>query len=174
MHPGKWSNPCRNALTTSILALSCQISLTFAMRDATLGTANLNCFRMDVSSRRSRSFASGQSKFPSVSPTLSGRIYGELSGMKNIINKCDVLDIHHCAFHTGEKPRLVFGGQSDCVCFQSLSSYVFRCHRKHGFCSFREGHKHLLLQSKLTRQSAKPPPRLIAFIAGTLDSSMTH
>ena len=36
------------------------------------------------------------------------------------------------------------------------------------FCSFPEGHKHLLLQGNLTQQSAKCPPRLVAFIAGLL------
>ena len=84
-----------------------------------------------------------------------------------VASKCAVWDIHHCAFgsHWRETTRLVFGGQTERARFHVLASYVFRCHGKHGFCSFREGHKHLLLQGSLTRQSAKYPPRLVAFIA---------
>ena len=55
----------------------------------------------------------------------------------------------------------------DRVCFHSAYSYEFLCHGKHGFCSFREGHKHLLLQGNLTQQSARYPPRLVAFIGNS-------
>ena len=62
-----------------------------------------------------------------------------------------VLDIHHCVFrlHWRKANRLVFGGQSDRACFHRVYSYRFRCHGKHGFCSFREGNKHLHLQGFL-------------------------
>ena len=44
-------------------------------------------------------------------------------------------------------------------CLFSQSIFLrYRCHGKHVFCSFREGHKHLLLQGNLTEQPAKYPP----------------
>ena len=68
-----------------------------------------------------------------------------------------------CFWITLEKAtRLVFEGQFYRACFHSLWSYRFRCHGKHGFCSVREGHKHLHLQGTMTQQSTKYPPRLVA------------
>ena len=70
-----------------------------------------------------------------------------------------------CFWITLEKAtRLVFGGQSDRACFHSPYSHRFRCHGKHGFCGFREGHKHLVLQGTLTQQSTKYPPQCSCWI----------
>ena len=87
-----------------------------------------------------------------------GSYFWKLSGMQNLTNKCVVLDIHLCAFgsHWRKATRLVFGEQSDRTCSHSLFSCRFRCHGK-------EGHKHLLLQGNLKQQSAKCPPRVVAF-----------
>ena len=43
-HPGKWSDPRRDALAASIFALSCQTSPTFAKRDTTLGIDSFEIF----------------------------------------------------------------------------------------------------------------------------------
>ena len=43
-HPGKWSDPRRDALAVSIFALSCQKPPTFAKRDMTLEIASLEIF----------------------------------------------------------------------------------------------------------------------------------
>ena len=60
--------------------------------------------------------------------------------------------------------RLLFGRQSDRACFHVQTSYVFRCHGKHGFCSHSERHKHLLLQGILAEQG--DIHHSMAFIAG--------
>ena len=48
------------------------------------------------------------------------------------------------------------------------TAYVPTFFRGTVFCSVREGHKHLHLRSNLTRQSAKPPARFLAFCAGLM------
>ena len=54
-----------------------------------------------------------------VSPL--GSFLWKFSELQNLINKCVVLDIHHCAVgsHWRRATRLVFGGQSDRACFHS-------------------------------------------------------
>ena len=46
-HPGKWSDPRRNALAASIFAASCQTSSTCAKRDTTLAIASFDLFAKD-------------------------------------------------------------------------------------------------------------------------------
>ena len=105
-----------------------------------------------------------------VSPTLSARICGNSVDCK--IRSTSALfktltTVH--LDHSGEKALVLFSDDSSgSACFHSLYSYRFRCHRKHGFCSFREKHKHLLLHGTVTQQSTKYPPRLVAFFAGLL------
>ena len=94
----------------------------------------------------------------------------KLSGLQNLISKCVVLDIHHCAFgsHWRKAARLLFGGLSDRACVHVLSSYVFDATENTVFVAAAKDTKHLLLQGSLARQSAKYPPRLLAFISGLL------
>ena len=146
--------PRRNARASSIFPLSCQKSPTFAKLDTILGIASSENCLTNVKSPETIC----------VSPLVWE------SPELNLINKCVVSDIQHCAFgsHWRKATRLMFGGQSHRACFHSLYSCRFRCHGEHGFCSFREGHKHLFLQGILTQQSATYPPRLVAFIARLL------
>ena len=74
-------------------------------------------------------------KIPVCISNPLGSYLWKLSGLKNLINKCVVLDIHHCAFgsHWRKATRLLFGGRYDRVCFHSLYFLVFRCHGKYGF-----------------------------------------
>ena len=71
--------------------------------------------------------------------------------------------------HTGEKPLVLFSEDSltvlvCTVCIPSFSDAT----ESTAFGASAKGHKHLLLQGKVTRQSAKPPARPMAFIAGLL------
>ena len=181
VHLGKWSNSRGSVLTTGVLALNCQKPSTSTKRDTTPGIASFELFRQMSSRQRQcvcrRLFASRQSmhqvssvKIPFCLAKPLGSYLWKLSGLKNLISTCVVLDIHHCAFGPPWRKavRLVFEVRSGRVCFHNLGSHVFRCHGKRGFCSFREGHKHSLLRGNLTRQSEKPPARLIAFLAGLL------
>ena len=100
-----------------------------------------------------------------------GSYLWKFSGLQNSINKCVVLDNHHCAFgsHWREATRLVFR-RTVCPCLfsQHMFLQVSDVTESMVFGSFREGHKHLLLQGTSTQQSTKYPPRLVAFIAGLL------
>ena len=50
VHPGKWSDPRRNAVATGILALSSQKPSTSAKCDTTLGIASLKNYPTGVRS----------------------------------------------------------------------------------------------------------------------------
>ena len=74
-------------------------------------------------------------RIPFCPSNFLGSYMRKFSGLQNQISMCVVLEIHHCVgSHWRQATRLVFGG--------------------HGSCSFREGHKHWLLQGFLTQQSA--------------------
>ena len=170
MHLGKWSDPRRNALAASVLALSCQKSPTFAKRDTTLEIASLKNCPKDVRSQRQfvcrRLLVSGQSMhqfkdsfFLCCQP--SRLVFVEIQWTAKFDQQ--VRCFRHsplCFWITLEKSHSS----------RFRRAVWFGCHRKHGFCSFREGHTHLLLQGSPKQQSTKYPPRLVAFIAGF----MTH
>ena len=174
VHPGKWSDPRRDALATSIFALSWQKSSTSAKCDTTLGIASIKNFGQVSGHQRQfvcRSlFASGQSMHQFKDPFLSCQpsrlifVHAQWTAKFGQQVRC----FGHsplCFWITLEKAtRLVFGGQSEPACCHNLLSYRFRCHGKHGFCT----NIYLLLQGHLTRQSAKCPPRIVAFIAELL------
>ena len=140
MHLGKWSDPRRNALATSVLALSCQKSSTCAKCDTTLGIPSFLKFsdRCQVTNLCvAACMTSGQSMHQFKDSLLSCQpsrvVFVETQWTAQFQQKCVVLDIHHCAFgsHWREATRLVFGGQSDRACFHSLYSCRFRCHGTH-------------------------------------------
>ena len=84
-------------------------------------------------------------KIPFCLANPLGSYLWKLSGLKNLISKCVVLAVH--LDHTGGKP-LVLCSEAGLNTFVSTAYIPTFLH--------------------LTRQSAKPPPRLTAFIAGLL------
>ena len=120
-HPGKWSEPRRNALATSILALSCQKTTTSVMRNTTLGLPALKMSdRCQVTKtnlcvggclRVARACINLKNLVCLANPL--GSYFWKLSGLQNLTNKCVVLDVHLCAFdHTGEEPLVLFSEDS--------------------------------------------------------------
>ena len=178
VHLGKWSDFRRNALTTSIFALSGQKTSTSAKRDTTVEIASFEFFQHMSSQQRQfvcRCLFAVRAcislKIPLLSRQPSRLVFVEIQWAVKYYQQVRFFWMFTTVLldHTRRNvSRLVFGRQSDRACLHSLFSYRFRCHVKHGFCSFREGHKHLLLQGTLTQQSAKYPPRLVAFTAGLL------
>ena len=150
----------------SVFALSGQKTSTSAKRDTTLEIASFEFFQHMSSQQRQfvcrclfvvRTCIS--LKIPLLSRQPSRLVFVEIQWAVKHVQQvrrfgCSAL----CFWITLEKR----------FSEDSLCSYRFRCLGKHGFCSFLEGHKHLLLQGTLTQQSAEYPPRLVAFTARLL------
>ena len=79
VHLGNWSNTCRNAITTSKYPRS-QLPeiIDFCEARHDLADCQLNLFPKDVKSPETMRVSPLVSKFLSVSPTLSDRVYGIL------------------------------------------------------------------------------------------------
>ena len=104
-------------------------------------------------------------KIPFCLAKLLGSFLWKLAGHQHLFKKCTALDVQHCAFGSQRMAaRLLFGRQSDRACSLVQTSYVFRCHGKHGFCTHSERHKHLLLQGSVSQQG--DIHHGMAFIAG--------
>ena len=78
-----------------------------------------------------------------------------------------VLKVHQCSFgaHYRKATKLFFNMANPELSWNLCHEKSFRCHGRHGFCSFRPGHKHEVLQGRFTTRAARYPGRLASFIA---------
>ena len=81
-----------------------------------------------------------------------------------------VCKIHPCAFNTPYRKAttLVFGNIDAAHLGIFGLERKTRCHGRHGFCSFRPGHKHVVLMGPGTTKAAEYPPKLWHHLARTL------
>jgi len=91
--------------------------------------------------------------------------------LNSVLPSATILDIHQCAFGSRwrKATKLVLGNDSETGKLATTFPQKLKCHGKHGYCSFREGHKHFVLEGKtMTSRAAEYPTRLSRFLAQIL------
>ena len=93
--------------------------------------------------------------------------------LRTALEKCGaiIVTIDQCGFGTSwrKRTKLAFGHVDAKVIEKYWDPVQTRCHGKHGFCSFRGGHKHLILQGRgRTVRAAAYPTKMCERIVQAL------
>ena len=108
-----------------------------------------------------------QAKVPSCIENPRTSYMWAVPRMERYLNMTTILDVHQCAFGSRwrKATRLAFGCPTSAIMWCKEWEPFYRCHGRHGFCSFRVGRKHVVLEGVLTKRAAAYPMRMSAFVA---------